>query len=915
MKHRKNFTVTLAAIAVALWLPAVATADDTFDLKINKRTGLGRPAARVKMTLELAGPPVAAPAVNATKVSIGGGPAVAMPAAGTASGFTTLGDFFTFGKGAGNSVVIDYSALTSFAAPSNFCVLKAGANCDADGDGAADDPCDGSQTRSVVFTGPDVTSYHLSAYSSASDFACGSAYKRVSTADAPNPFAATIGVVATNNGRHPIDLLLVLDRSGSMDAIPSGGALSRWTLLRAAITTLVDRWDLTEPASGGEGSGDRIATVLFHTTASNSTAPIFKARAAWADVKASLPATTADLTALGAGMNLGITDWQADQKNDPVMIIMTDGVQNQNPRVQPDASLAADAVMGSPTVPLVNYQTPIHTIGFGTSTSVALLDAIAQRTGGGLGYENASAMGMSDTFADALVGALKGNTISLAHRERGTFVPPAGPLVPIVVDASTKRAVFSVEWLEPRAALDVRAFPPGMTPSATSLGATPADRRDAALSTVVAFDITTPAQIGTWQIRVAPRGSNFQTDTPTPYNLSAHFLEGRLSYTIAFTESDQGAGDRLDVRAEVAYDGLPLPNLPPNAVTVNILRPGEALGTILHDTKVPTSALTPPPGAADPNTPPQQKIAFLDANGQLSTRIEPAPASTITLTHTANGVYTGSFTNTSVQGLYRLNAILNWTDPRTGAVHREERLDRELRVKPDAASTRITTTDLGGGTFTITVVPRDRFGNYAGPGFGDYVTAVLNSTGTIAPGPPADPDQTGTYIFTVTGVPAGQTPDAVINYGGAPIGGTSTLSPSSGKWRAFVDAGLNSPDGALDGSFSVNAGIERMLTNNWSFEGILGYHTFDGPIVDPNAWQLSANAKYFFGSGAFRPFVNAGVGVYRIDPPDDTSFGLNAGAGLLYEVNSKWGVEGVYNFHSTDPLDWSTLQIGLRWHF
>jgi opacity protein-like surface antigen len=143
---------------------------------------------------------------------------------------------------------------------------------------------------------------------------------------------------------------------------------------------------------------------------------------------------------------------------------------------------------------------------------------------------------------------------------------------------------------------------------------------------------------------------------------------------------------------------------------------------------------------------------------------------------------------------------------------------------------------------------------------------------------------------------------------------------SSGKWRAFIDAGTNFPDGALDGGFSINAGIEKMLTNNWSIEGILGYHTFEGQAegrfsIDVDAWQLSANAKYFFGSGALRPFVNAGVGVYRIDPPDDTSFGLNAGAGLLYEVNSKWGVEGVYNFHSTDPLDWSTLQVGLRWHF
>ncbi|MEO8380059.1 MAG: outer membrane beta-barrel protein [Acidobacteriota bacterium] len=141
------------------------------------------------------------------------------------------------------------------------------------------------------------------------------------------------------------------------------------------------------------------------------------------------------------------------------------------------------------------------------------------------------------------------------------------------------------------------------------------------------------------------------------------------------------------------------------------------------------------------------------------------------------------------------------------------------------------------------------------------------------------------------------------------------VASSAGKWRVFVDAGINSPDGQLDGKFSINAGLERRITNHWSFEGILGRHSFDGPLVDVDAWQLSANAKYFFGSGPLHPFVNGGVGLYRIDPPDDTEFGTNAGAGLLYDVTAKWGVEAVYNHHFTDPVDWSTLQLGLRWSF
>ncbi|HET8798306.1 MAG TPA: outer membrane beta-barrel protein, partial [Thermoanaerobaculia bacterium] len=140
--------------------------------------------------------------------------------------------------------------------------------------------------------------------------------------------------------------------------------------------------------------------------------------------------------------------------------------------------------------------------------------------------------------------------------------------------------------------------------------------------------------------------------------------------------------------------------------------------------------------------------------------------------------------------------------------------------------------------------------------------------------------------------------------------------PATGKWRAFLDAGVNSPDDSLiDGEYSINAGVERILSPIWSIEGVLGYHTFEAQgRFDFEAWQLSANGMRFFGTTPFRPYLFGGAGIYGFDP-GDTEFGLNAGVGALYEVSAKWGVEGVWNYHATDPLDWWTAQIGVRWHF
>jgi hypothetical protein len=900
MTRKASFSFfPIAAVVIALGLPLVAGAEN-FNLQINKRAP-NRPVGRVKLTLELTG----APTPGVTSVAIGGGMPVLMPMSGSTPGTTAASDLFTFGPGPGNSVVIDYMPLSNFAAPSNLCVLAVGK--------------DGSQTVAINYSGPSITAYRLNAYTTASDFICGSAFKRVKSAAMPNPFAATIDLGGvTNKGRHTIDLLLVLDHSGSMSDVAPGAppaSSSKWEILRDSITSLVNRWTILDaPMGGSEWSGDRINMVLFDSSAGNATAPPFKPRANWADVVAALPLTTGATTALGPGINLGNSNWTgvAGPKSDPIMVIMTDGMQNEPPMVTADFKLAP--TMGGVPVALTSFGMPMHTIAFGTpaTTEVELLDGISQQTAG-LARMTADAFGTSDAFADALIESLKGNTISLAHRERGTLSGSVTPFMPIVVDQSVQRVVFSAEWSAPFTnAIEIEVYPPNLPPT-SEFPATPTARRDAAHSTVVGFDIGPDFPHGIWQVRLRRRFTTATAGTPPiPFNFSTHFLENRLSYTTSFDAIHQGTGDRFNVRAELGYDGLPLRNLPAGSIRVRIARPGESIGNILHD-----SVGNIPPGTGpDPTTPYQQKVGDLTDNGNLAGRIAPVDASTISLVETSDGVYTGSFKDTTKAGQYTFDVVLDWDTPQTGRVHRAERLERDVTVKPDAKSTDIQSVDMGGGTWQVTVTPRDRFGNYVGPGHAPFVVATNRGPGTIVTGDPADPNQTGKYVFTINNVPAGSSPQVDVTYGGTPVGGTTGGGGgSSGQWRFFVDAGINDPDAAINGKFSINAGIERMITSNWSVEGILGYHTFDGAFVDPDIWQLSANAKYFFGTTAFRPFVNGGVGIYRVDPPDDTEFGFNAGAGLLYQFNAKWGVEGVFNMHSTDPVDWWTLQAGLRWSF
>ncbi|HJY30456.1 MAG TPA: outer membrane beta-barrel protein [Pyrinomonadaceae bacterium] len=157
---------------------------------------------------------------------------------------------------------------------------------------------------------------------------------------------------------------------------------------------------------------------------------------------------------------------------------------------------------------------------------------------------------------------------------------------------------------------------------------------------------------------------------------------------------------------------------------------------------------------------------------------------------------------------------------------------------------------------------------------------------------------------------------------------TSSSSPQSAsdrsKFAVFGNVGVTVPHGDLnifvDPSFSLNTGLEYMITPQFSAEGTLGYHRFSTFFGDnANLYQVSGNAKFYLvdESSKVRPFVNGGVGVYVTDAAT-THFGGNVGGGVLYEATPHFGITAAYNFHvfsAGGNTKYSTLQGGVRWRF
>jgi len=154
--------------------------------------------------------------------------------------------------------------------------------------------------------------------------------------------------------------------------------------------------------------------------------------------------------------------------------------------------------------------------------------------------------------------------------------------------------------------------------------------------------------------------------------------------------------------------------------------------------------------------------------------------------------------------------------------------------------------------------------------------------------------------------------------------GSPQQDPDLSNFAFFVDAGAALPHGDisffLDPGFSLNAGLEYMITSQFSAEGTFGYHRFSAFFGgDTSVYQLSGNGKFYFvdESTRLRPFVNGGVGLYVTDSAT-THFGGNVGIGVLYEVTPKFGIKGSYNFHvfsAGDTARFSTVQGGVRFRF
>ncbi|MFP2911533.1 vWA domain-containing protein [Pyxidicoccus sp. 3LFB2] len=607
-------------------------------------------------------------------------------------------------------------------------------------------------------------------------------------------------------GRLPLDIVLVLDQSGSMGSFVTGGTtVRRIDAMRAAVGEFIAAWELegagttTNPSLGL--ARDRLGVVYFSSTApvppapaepflvERGTAPAGTTHAWQAFLTNVLMREPDNLTAMGQGLLHGYTALDARPAASKLdrtatMVVMTDGMQNVDPRVRLDAvpgesvqRLFLNMTGGAKT--LASQCTPILGVSVGEVTSpwVETMRRISMETAGEhlLSKPNT----MMDDFATQLVNALKGNTLSVLMKDSGSALFGQATTRTVFLDGTVEFAIINLGWLgaSPQVYAQLRLTSPDGTV------VQPVARVDGPTFTTQRVDLPKSGKPGMWKLEVIPSsviGINKSAAAAVgqmPFQLRVIAEEKSLAYQFGVEGTRHPVGAPLKVFANLTWDGKPLKDLN-GELRVRYERPAAALGTLLHEAKTPDSQL---PQLGEPRLAYQAKVDGLlqnpDYRGRMGQRPQDPDEPALLMKHEGEGRYSLEFPNTPVPGTYRFFVQLEMKSPKGEPVRRLEQVEAIVEAIPNGTLSEVKSTATGENSFTLTFLPRDDKGHFLGPGYDDFITVRIDGKGTLKA--VANPDVRGAYQVELTDIDK-STP-VVLAVAGTPIAQGPVAEPKPMK--------------------------------------------------------------------------------------------------------------------------------------
>jgi photosystem II stability/assembly factor-like uncharacterized protein len=537
--------------------------------------------------------------------------------------------------------------------------------------------------------------------------------------------------------RDPIDVALVLDKSGSMGDPACTGCESKMAVLQDATELFIQTWQMLSD------SDDRIAAVFFDSAIesfSDAGDQLVTLAGSGDDVIAYIRSKTdGGSTAMGGGAQTAI-NLLTDTARPRSLIVFTDGMQNRDPMIELDGGVYVIRDTGrtssgvAPTTPPTQLNDAlditVNTIGVGVTTAYdAELGAISAGTSGLHKSTTNADADLRRFYIEQLVDTLRDASPQLVdYRYSGTGDAGTGA-GSFGINVGAKRVVFSISWDRRQAEdLDVAIFKDDK--EVTKLAK---EMRRGDFYLIVSFDTATghasPRETaalssdGEWEVRVrGPGDIDFEVAAVADHSV--------LDYQFETMPGLLQAGGTTMLAGEAELDGLPYGDDISARVEIEI--PQESIETAL--------ALTPTPPGIEPRdgeTLAEAKLRYLLLNDTKFRERISSRRTSKTLARTGAGRFSEPFAETSTAGIYKATFLLEGSGERTGVFERREQRFFIVTPGPFASgSSAIETTDVttadGETITTIRIRPQDIHGNYLGPDREEDVSAIAPATGETA---------------------------------------------------------------------------------------------------------------------------------------------------------------------------------------
>lgn len=517
----------------------------------------------------------------------------------------------------------------------------------------------------------------------------------------------------------PTDIVLCLDRSGSMNQI-ADGTTTKWQAAGIAANTFHVLFREVTGAIGGPvplANSEGVAYFHWVAGADATTDPVALAAPA-AGALPPAPATgpvAAGAASGGTPIGEGVLKSRTALLASPaewrrrVVFLMTDGKENRG------TTLAAILADGAIAKPVAGSPQPadliVHGITFGSSadTDEPLISDFSSQFGGLFRSTATFAGSPTDpgelilAFADMLV-----DSIPSVNRATSGLIA-AGTMVP--VEDGVSRAVFVLDEENPAATLEYRAD------SGSAWGPTGATANDGGGITYFTVD--------------APSAGEYRLVSASGSYLALYDLRLRADFSV---EGADEVGATLTLRARITDGGAPVTDA---TVVANVTTPGYSEGELIgrwakvskaryikakRKLKERPSLLRAPYAvklgksrSADDHSARFDRVRTAASFFDMPVHVRAADPG-IVLSHVGDGVYEADFANTSNEGAYGFAFEARGSTLAGNPFSRGYSVARVLEPVPDADLSTFEWFQIDPKQWVLTVKPVQRSGHPVGPG-------------------------------------------------------------------------------------------------------------------------------------------------------------------------------------------------------